>query len=231
MIPIRDDAPRLTVPFVTWTLIAINVAVFSYQFSLWFVSGREEQAFLAAYAMVPANVGSALVGSAPLLPSLLPIFTSMFLHGGWMHLIGNVWFLSIFGDNVEDELGHGLFLLFYLACGVIATIAQFLSEPSSSIPMVGASGAIAGVMGAYLIRFPRARVTVWLPIFIIFGPTFALPAFLMLTYWLGIQVVSGWGAASHGGVAWWAHIGGFVAGVGLVLLRPRRRVWTRTWRG
>ncbi len=230
MIPIRDDAPRLTVPFVTWTLIAINVAVFSYQFSLWFGAAREEQAFLAAYSLVPARVESALIGNVPLLPSLLPVLTSMFLHGGWMHLIGNVWFLSIFGDNVEDELGHVVFLLFYLACGVLAAIAQFLSDPDSSIPMVGASGAIAGVMGAYLVRFPRARVTVWLPIFIFFGPTFALPAFLMLTYWLGIQVVSGWGAAGQGGVAWWAHIGGFLAGVGLVLLRRRRRVWTRTWR-
>lgn len=231
MIPIRDDAPRLTVPFVTWSLIAMNVAVFSYQFSLWLGSGLEERAFLAAYSMVPAHVGSALTGGAPLLPSMLPLLTSMFLHGGWMHLIGNVWFLSIFGDNVEDELGHGVFLLFYLACGVIAALAQFLSDPGSAIPMVGASGAIAGVMGAYLIRFPRARVTVWLPIFIVFGPTFALPAFLMLTYWLGIQVMSGWSAGDQGGVAWWAHIGGFVAGVGLVLLRPRRRVWTRTWKG
>ena len=231
MIPIRDDAPRLTIPFFTWALILANVGVFLYQRSLGFGSGTELQAFVGAYAMVPERVGSALVGDARLVPSLLPIATSMFLHGGWMHLIGNVWFLSIFGDNVEDELGHGWFLIFYVACGVIAAVAQVISDPGSTIPMVGASGAIAGVMGAYLIRFPRARVTVWIPIFIVFGPRLALPAFLMLTYWFGIQVLSGWGDAGAGGVAWWAHIGGFVAGIGLVLLRPRRRDWTRTWIG
>lgn len=230
MFPIRDDAPRLTVPFVTWLLITANVAVFCYQVWLGFGSGHGQQAFLASFSLVPAHVGAALIGDWPLAAGLLPILTSMFLHGGWMHLLGNVWFLGIFGDNVEDELGHGLYLLFYLACGVIAGIAQFLSDPASTIPMVGASGAIAGVMGAYLIRFPRARVTVWIPIFLVVGPTFALPAFLMLTYWLAIQVLSGWGAAGQGGVAWWAHVGGFVAGVGLVLLRPRRRVWHRTWR-
>ena len=228
MFPIRDDAPRLTVPFVTWTLILANVGVFLYQFTLGIASPRAELAFMGTYAVVPARVTSALTGSEPVLAGLMPILTSMFLHGGWLHLIGNVWFLRIFGDNVEDELGHGIFLIFYLACGVIAAISQFLADPVSSIPMVGASGAIAGVMGAYLIRFPRARVTVLITI-IIFWTTVRLPAFLLLTYWLAIQVYSGTAGAGHGGVAWWAHIGGFLAGVGLVLLRPRRRDWERTW--
>ena len=231
MFPIRDDAPRLTVPFVTWLLIAANVGVFLYQFWLGLVSPRTEYAFMAAFSVVPARVSGALVGHEPFVASLLPMLTSMFLHGGWMHLLGNMWFLGIFGDNVEDELGHFFYVLFYLGCGVLAAVAQFLADPGSSIPMVGASGAIAGVMGAYLIRFPRARVTVWIPIFVIFGPRVALPAFLMLTYWLGIQLLSGWGSAGQGGVAWWAHIGGFLAGIGIVLLRPRRRVWVRTWRG
>ncbi len=230
MIPIRDDAPRLTVPVVTWFLIAANVGIFLYQFSLGLGSPRAELAFIGSYAVVPARVTSALTGSGPFVAGLLPIVTSMFLHGGWMHLIGNVWFLWIFGDNVEDELGHGVFLVFYLGCGVLAAVAQFLADPTSSIPMVGASGAIAGVMGAYLIRFPRARVTVLLPIVIIWT-TVQLPAFLMLTYWLAIQVFSGAGSAAGGGVAWWAHIGGFLAGVGLVLTRPRRRAWVHRWRG
>ena len=225
MIPIRDDAPRLTFPFFTLMLIAVNVAVFLHQVSLG--SGRDEQAFLASFALVPSQVTAALTGSGPILDGLLPVLTSMFLHGGWMHLIGNVWFLWIFGDNVEDELGHAFFLLFYIACGVFATFAQFLSEPMSQIPMVGASGAIAGVMGAYLIRFPRARVTILVPI-VIFLTTFRVPAFLMLTYWLAIQFFGVWNEGGPGGIAWWAHVGGFVAGVGLVLLRPRRRVWTQT---
>ena len=229
MIPIRDDAPRLTLPFFTWTLIAVNVGVFLYQFALAIDSPRAEMAFVGAFGVVPARVGAAITGSEPMLAGMLPILTSMFLHGGWMHLIGNMWFLWIFGDNVEDELGHGFFLLFYVGCGVLAAVAQFLADPGSNIPMVGASGAIAGVMGAYLIRFPRARVTVLFPIIIIWT-TVRLPAFLMLTYWLAIQVYSGSGSAGGGGVAWWAHVGGFAAGIGLVLMRPRRRIWDRTWR-
>lgn len=228
MIPIRDDAPRLTFPFFVWCLIGANIGVFLHQFVLGATAPAEHQAFLASFAVVPARVGGALTGSEPLIASLLPILTSMFLHGGWMHLIGNMWFLWIFGDNVEDELGHFVFLLFYVGCGVIAAVAQFLSEPGSTVPMVGASGAIAGVMGAYLLRFPKARVTILIPILFIFWTTFRLPAFLMLSYWLAVQVLSGTGGGA-GGVAWWAHIGGFVAGVGLALLRPRRRAWDRTW--
>ena len=228
MFPLRDDAPRLTLPFVTLLLIAVNVAVFVHQFRMGLESPKAQLAFIHTFGFVPARIGTALTGIEPAIAGLLPIATSMFLHGGWLHLIGNVWFLWIFGDNVEDELGHFAFLIFYLGCGVVAAVAQFLADPGSAIPMVGASGAIAGVMGAYLIRFPRARVRVLITI-IIFWTTIELPAFLMLTYWFAIQVYSGTGSAAGGGVAWWAHIGGFVAGVGLVLTRPRRRYWDRTW--
>ncbi len=228
MIPIRDDAPRITVPYVVWSLIAVNVAVFLYQVAMVADSPQAGQAFLASFGVVPARVSAVLGGSEPLLAGLLPVLTSMFLHGGWMHLLGNMWFLWIFGDNVEDELGHGIFLLFYLGCGIFAAAAQFLSDPASTIPMVGASGAIAGIMGAYMMRFPRARVTILVPI-VFFWTTFQLPAFLMLSYWLLVQFFGGSSSAA-GGVAWWAHVGGFIAGLALVLLRPRRRVWVRTWR-
>ncbi|MDE0124499.1 MAG: rhomboid family intramembrane serine protease [Bryobacterales bacterium] len=229
MIPLWDDAPSLTKPFFTWVLIVVNVGIFLYQFSLGFVTSGAQEAFIASYAVVPSRVAGAITGSEPLAAGLIPVFTSMFLHGGWMHLIGNMWFLRIFGDNVEDELGHFSFLLFFVGCGVIAAVAQLLADPGSGVPIVGASGAIAGVMGAYLIRFPRARVTVLLPLVIIWTKI-RLPAFLMLTYWLVIQVLSGTDGAAAGGVAWWAHIGGFVAGAGLILTRPRRRQWHRTWR-
>ncbi len=229
MIPIRDDAPRLTTPFVTWLLIAANVGIFLYQTGLGVASQQELRAFLGAFWLVPQDFQLAITGQGPFLSGLWPVVTSMFLHGGWMHLIGNVWFLAIFGDNVEDELGHSIFLLFYLACGVTSALAQFLADPGSTVPMVGASGAIAGVMGAYMIRFPRARITVWIPIFVIVGTKVRLAAFLMLTYWLGIQVLGGWSAGGQSGVAWWAHVGGFIAGVGLVLLRPRRREWHHRW--
>lgn len=228
MIPIRDDAPRITVPFVVWLLIAINVAAFLFQVGMAADSPRAAHALVASFGVVPARVSGVLGGSETLFAGLLPVVTSMFLHGGWMHLIGNMWFLWIFGDNVEDELGHGVFLLFYLVCGIVAAAAQILSDPASTIPMVGASGAVAGVMGAYMMRFPRARVTILIPIFF-FWTTFQLPAFLMLSYWLLVQFVSG-SSSSVGGVAWWAHVGGFVGGLALVLLRPRRRVWVRTWR-
>ena len=227
MIPIRDDAPRITVPFVVWFLIAVNVAAFLYQVGMAADSPRAANALVASFGVVPARVSAVLGGNETLLAGLLPVVTSMFLHGGWMHLIGNMWFLWIFGDNVEDELGHGVFLLFYLVCGAVAATAQILSDPASTIPMVGASGAVAGVMGAYMMRFPRARVTILIPIFF-FWTTFQLPAFLMLSYWLLVQFLSG-SSSSVGGVAWWAHVGGFVGGLALVLLRPRRRVWVRTW--
>ena len=158
-----------------------------------------------AYAVVPAHI------------HLSTLFTSMFLHGGWLHLIGNMWFLWIFGDNVEDVLGHGKYLGFYLACGVIASLAQYAMSPDSRIPTLGASGAIAGVMGAYLVKFPGNRILTLLPI-IIFWTTIDVPAWLILIYWFGLQFLGAIGpsTAQGGGVAFFAHIGGFIAGMILI---------------
>lgn len=218
MIPLRDHAPERNLrPFITWMLVAANIAVFAYQTWLGVETPRALAAFMGSFAVIPERVSLALSGDAPLVGGLVPVVTSMFLHGGWLHLLGNVWFLWIFGGNVEDQLGHRKFLLFYLICGVLAAAAQIVADPNSPVPMVGASGAIAGVMGAYLIQFPMARVTVLLPIFV-FWTTVQLPAFVMLTAWLGVQVLSSTGGGS-GGVAWWAHIGGFVVGAAFVLPR------------
>ncbi len=224
MIPLRDLTPRQRTPFVAWALVIANVAIFVYQYFV-LDTGQAQAVFLASFAAVPANIGAAVLGQESLAGGLLPLITSMFLHGGFMHLLGNMWFLWIFGDNIEDELGHVKFLLFYLTCGMLATLAHFAAEPSSTIPLVGASGAIAGVMGAYLVRFPRSRVTVLLPLVIIWT-TVQLPAFVMLLYWFTIQLLNGTADASGGGVAWWAHVGGFAIGAVLALYlnrgRPRR---------
>ena len=226
MIPLRDLTPRERTPFIAWALVLANVGIFVYQYFV-LDPGRAQAVFVASFAAVPANVGAAVLGQESLVGGLMPLVTSMFLHGGFMHLLGNMWFLWIFGDNVEDELGHFKFLLFYLTCGVLATLAHVVAEPSSAVPLVGASGAIAGVMGAYLMRFPRSRVTVLLPLVVIWT-TVRMPAFVMLLYWFAIQVLNGTADSSGGGVAWWAHVGGFAIGAVLVLYltrgRPRRTV-------
>jgi membrane associated rhomboid family serine protease len=211
MFPIRDHNPSNRTPIVTWALIAINVIVFlSYFPSL---SGSERQliAFFDTWALIPARVLSGGDGYT--------LVTSMFLHGGWMHLIGNMLFLWIFGDNLEDLLGHLRFLGFYLASGLAAALGQILAGPGSTIPMVGASGAIAGVMGGYLLFFPRARIDV-LVIIVVLIKIFTVPAWVMLGLWFGLQVVNGLSMdIAGGGVAYWAHAGGFLAGA--VLLLPR----------
>ncbi len=225
MFPLRDDAPRWGTPAITVALIVVNVAIFLFQTSLNIESPRAQQAFIETFGAIPGRATEALAGEYPLLEGLFPLVTSIFLHGGWMHLIGNMWFLWIFGDNIEDELGHVPFLIFYVACGVLASIAHYVSDPNSYVPTIGASGAIAGVMGAYIVRFPRARVTTLVPLFVIFT-TIQIPAFVMLAYWFFIQFISGaasLGSAESGGVAWWAHIGGFVAGAALIWSRPKRR--------
>jgi len=228
MIPLRDDAPRGSYPYVTVLFIAVNVAVFVYQLKLSFESPGAVEAFVYSFGAVPAKVSAALAGEYSLQSGLLPLLSSIFLHGGFFHLLGNIWFLWIFGDNVEDELGHFTYALFYLGCGLIASVAHFLANPGSSIPAVGASGAIAGVMGAYVIRYPWAKIVTLIPLFIFFT-TVELPAVVILVYWFVIQFVSG--AASigseGGGVAWWAHVGGFVAGAVLIWFRPRRRRFRR----
>lgn len=213
MFPIRDHNPSGCVPFVTYGLIAMNVGVFLY--SLQFAdTPRTLQTFYAQYALVPRFLteGFGFAG----------LFTSMFLHGGWMHIIGNMLFLYIFGDNLEDEMGHIGFTLFYVAAGLGAGVTQWLTAPYSNIPTVGASGAIAGVMGGYLLLFPKARVDILLILVFIFR-VIPVPAWLMLAIWFALQVAGGWSApADEGGVAYWAHVGGFV--VGLILTLP---VWLR----
>ncbi len=229
MIPIRDHAPERTiVPFLTWLLIAANIGVFLLQFRLQWQSPHLAAALIDTYGMVPARVLSALTLEGSLVGGFLPILTSMFMHGGWMHLIGNVWFLWIFGDNVEDALGHVGFLMVYFGGGILAAISQFAADPFTTIPMVGASGAISAVMGAYLVGFPRAQITVLVPL-LIFFTSLRIPAFVMLPLWFGLQFLNGT-SGGGGGVAWWAHIGGFAAGLALMPLisrRHRQRHWRR----
>ncbi|MFN3994265.1 MAG: rhomboid family intramembrane serine protease [Tabrizicola flagellatus] len=221
MFPIRDHNPSGKTPYVTFALIVINVLVFLGYVSM---DDWDLQRFFMTWGLVPARFTSGA--------GLETLFTSMFLHGGFLHLGGNMLFLWIYGDNLEEEMGHVGFLVFYLACGVAAGLAQALPDPASPIPMVGASGAIAGVMGGYLLMFPRAKVDV-LFIFIIFFRIFAIPAWVVLGLWLAIQIFSGVSTPSDvGGVAYWAHVGGFVAGLVLTLPAWLRRggqgYWQRT---
>ena len=223
MFPIRDHNPSGRTPFVTWGLIAANILIFLSYLSI-YADAQAVNVFYYNWAFIPARFYLGENTSA--------LITSMFLHGGFMHLLGNMLFLFIFGDNIEDEMGHLPFLAFYLACGVAATLAQFIFDPVSIIPMVGASGAIAGVMGAYLLMYPRARVDIFV-FFIIFFRIFPIPAWLMLGLWLGMQFIGGLGAdPSTGGVAYWAHAGGFLAGLvfalPLWLRRGGQAYWAQT---
>ena len=219
MFPIRDHNPSGQTPYVTFTLIAINVLVFLWYFTS--LSEWDTQRLFLAWGLVPARLMSG--------EGLETVATSMFLHAGWMHLGGNMLFLWIFGDNLEEEMGHLGFLIFYLACGAAAGLAQALPDPGSPMPMVGASGAIAGVMGGYLLLFPKARVDV-LFIFIIFFRIFAIPAWIVLGIWLALQIFSGVATPTDaGGVAYWAHVGGFVAGLVLTLPAWRRRGASGYW--
>ncbi|MBD1204410.1 MAG: rhomboid family intramembrane serine protease [Rhodobacteraceae bacterium] len=223
MLPIRDHNPSGRVPFVTFALIGANVGIFC----LYWLSIDSELAlgrFFMTWGLVPARISYG--------EGFGTFLTSMFLHGGWMHLAGNMVFLWIFGDNMEEEMGHLGFLLFYLASGVAAAGAQYLAEPASVIPMVGASGAIAGVMGGYLLMFPKARVDVFF-FFVVFFRVIPIPAFIVLGIWFAIQLGSGWATpADQGGVAYWAHAGGFVAGLAVTVPLWLRlggpRCWGRT---
>ena len=221
MFPIRDHNPSTRTPFVTWALIVVNVVIFLSYFPT--LSGSEARllAFFADWALVPAEV---LAGA-----DAHTVLTSMFLHGGWMHLIGNMLFLWIFGDNMEDLLGHLGFLAFYVVSGLAAAAGQILAGPGSSIPMVGASGAIAGVMGGYLLFFPRARIDVLVIIFFLIK-VLTVPAWLMLGLWFGLQLVNGLSMdIANGGVAYWAHAGGFAAGAILVMPMWLRRGGVAYW--
>jgi membrane associated rhomboid family serine protease len=219
MIPLKDDNPTRSVPFMNYALIASCVLVFLWEASL----GPRLEAAIYAFGFVPdVLLGGGRSPAGAAVPAWATVFTSMFLHGGWMHLIGNMLYLWIFADNVEDRLGHGRFVVFYALCGVAAAIAQAVPDPDSRIPMVGASGAISGVLGAYLLMFPRAHVLVLLPL----GPLSQLvrmPAMLVLGLWFALQLLSETFAPPGAGVAFRAHIGGFVAGLLLLpVFRPKR---------
>ena len=227
MIPLRDTITTRTVPFITRLLVAANVAAFLLEF----LQGERLEAFLFTFAFVPERFFNPGLFGWTFGEAVVTIFTAMFLHGGLAHLLGNMLFLWIFGDNVEDALGHLGFLAFYLAAGVCATLLQAFLSPSSTIPNLGASGAIAGVLGAYLVYFPRARIVTVVPLFILF-PMIEIPAGLYLLGWFAMQfwmasaqlTHAGRAAASQGGVAFWAHVGGFVVGVAWALShRPARR--------
>jgi len=219
LIPLRDIIPSRTTPVVTIALIAVNVLVFLFELSL----GRAVDAFTLYWGLVPAAF------------SWVTVFTSMFLHGGVLHVAGNMLYLWIFGDNVEDRMGHGRFLVFYLLCGVAAALAQTITTPDSVVPMVGASGAIAGVLGAYFVLYPKSRIVTLIPLFFFFQ-VIEVPAILFLGIWFLMQFISGLGSIvtvtgqSAGGVAFWAHIAGFVAGIsGVVVFRRPERQRVEWW--
>ncbi len=217
MLPLRDHNPSRSTPVINYLLIVLNILMFFWEMSL----GRNFERALSAVAFIPARFWSGEF----LLPNIMTIFVSMFLHGGLLHIGGNMLYLWIFGDNIEDHLGHFRYLIFYLACGFIATLSHAFFNPASVVPSIGASGAIAGVLGAYIILFPSARVTTLIPIFF-FITIRELPAVFILGFWFVLQFFSGvgsLGAQNAGGVAYFAHIGGFVAGMILVLLMGGRR--------
>ncbi len=210
LLPLKDSQRSTTTPIITGGLIAVNVFVFLYQLTLDPFSTND---FVYAFGFVPQHF------------TLLSILTSLFLHSGWMHLISNMVFLWIFGDNIEDVLGHWKYLLFYLLCGVAAALAQYLVNPDSRIPQIGASGAIFGVMGAYLVKFPHTKILTVGWFIILFS--FEMPAWLLLVYFIGLQFLSGVGSIAdvmtqRGGIAYFAHIGGFFAGMLLILIMRTR---------
>ncbi|MFZ1008938.1 MAG: rhomboid family intramembrane serine protease [Candidatus Sulfotelmatobacter sp.] len=224
MLPIRDDQPRYSTPWVNGFLIGLNLLIFFFEFTL---DPRSLDLLARQFGVVPSHLMAFLSGSPKysLLDVVLPFFTSMFLHGSWMHVIGNVWFLFIFGDNVEDYLGHFKYLVFYIFVGLIAMATQVMVSLHSTVPTLGASGAIAGVLGAYFVLYPRARVLTWFFVFVVW-----VPAWIILGYWFALQFLSGtasialYAHQNVGGVAFWAHVGGFVAGALLVKVFGEREL-------
>ncbi|MFL2983316.1 MAG: rhomboid family intramembrane serine protease [Candidatus Neomarinimicrobiota bacterium] len=204
LFPYKDDNPRVLFPYVTYLIIVVNILIFLFQFHLIGSNPHSIKNIIYSFGFIPNQFNP------------FNIITSMFIHGGIGHLVGNMWFLYIFGDNIESILGHLRYFYFYLFCGIGAAVVQFLIEPTSTIPIVGASGAIAGILGSYMIKFPKARVHVF-AVIIIFITTFIVPAQIVLGIWFIIQLSSGLsslGIDTTGGVAWFAHIGGFMIGIG-----------------
>lgn len=224
MIPLRDTIKSKTTPYVNYALIISCGIVFLYEITL----GSNAEAFLWRFGVIPSDVTNAIRGRYISIPAFIPLITSMFLHGGLFHIGGNMLFLYVFGDNVEDKLGHAAYLVFYLLCGIGAAAVEVFFHPTSQVPLIGASGAIAGVLGAYFILYPRARVLTLIPLIIIF-PVVELSAFFFLGFWFIMQFLQGslsYGASASGGVAWWAHAGGFLFGAALLpvmLLFSKRR--------
>lgn len=231
MIPLYDTIPSRRKPYVVYALIGINVAVFIYQLLL---SRIELIGFLYNFGLVPARFTSSRwsviwqlrTGLSLHSNRWLTLLTHMFIHGGWSHLIGNMWFLGLFGDNVEDELGHVRFLIFYLSSGVLASLTHFSLNLNSQVPMVGASGAISAVMGAYFVLFPYSRIVSLVPFYFFMPFLVAIPAFMYLFFWFIFQVLSGlFDSPTGSGVAYWAHIGGFVVGMIYGYIRRRKRYY------
>lgn len=231
-IPLNDNVRRRIFWFSTLALIVANTLVFVYELSL----GASINRFIQTFGLVPARYttphGTIILSSLALF--LVPVFTSMFIHAGWLHLIGNMLFLFVFGRSIEDRFGHGQFLLLYFLCGVGAAFTDVMFNVGSQVPTIGASGAIAGILGAYLISYPKARITTLIPLLIIFW-TIRLPALLVLGYWFLIQFIAGYQmmaieTTTGGGVAWWAHVGGFLLGMLLALVMPKRRHGTVQFR-
>jgi membrane associated rhomboid family serine protease len=227
MLPLKDDQPRYSTPYVNTFLIGLNILIYLLQFLQQVADPRGAELLARQFGEVPAHLAAFLAGSPrySLEQVVLPFFTSMFLHAGWTHVLGNMWFLYIFGDNIEDYLGHFTYLLFYLLCGLFAMATQVAIYPHSNVPTVGASGAIAGVLGAYFILYPRARVLTWFFVFILY-----LPAWVVLGEWFVLNFLSGaqtlsmaHAGADMGGVAFWAHVGGFVSGLVMAKVFPERR--------
>ena len=228
MIPLKDDVPSVTIPYVTIGLIVLNVLAFLYQTSIGTAGERAAEAFVFEFGATPCRITGACPADFP--SPYVTIFTSMFLHGGFLHVGGNMLYLWIFGDNVEDTLGHARFTLLYFVAGVAAALTQIAINPQSAVPMIGASGAVSGVLGAYILLFPFAGVQM-LVVFGFFARVTRWPALVVLGLWIVIQFFSGiltfsssaWGGGEAGGTAWFAHIGGFLAGIVLLfLMRPQR---------
>lgn len=228
MIPIRDDNPVHKTPYVTILLLVVNISLFLYQ--MFIVGGSEGEAFWMKFGAIPFEIThfrelSTTPAYDTPFPNIFTLFTSMFLHGGFMHLGGNMLYLWIFGDNIEYIMGSFRFLGFYLLTGIIAALSHIIIDPSSTTPMIGASGAISGILGAYLLKFPKARVQVLIFLFV-FITTINVPAIIVLGFWFIMQLMSGYaalGQSTGGGVAWFAHIGGFIAGLILVNRFQKRR--------
>lgn len=235
MIPLKDKNPSPVFPYVNLSIILVNVLVFFYELSL----GYSLQDFIYHYGIVPARYFDLQISHYfSLVDQIRPLFASMFLHGGWLHLIGNMWTLYIFGDNVEGHLGHFRYLMFYLLCGLMAALIHLLTNLHSQMPTIGASGAIAGIMGAYFLLYPNARIVTLVFIFF-FITMIEIPAYVFLGFWFFIQFFNGAfsvlsGANRFGGIAWWAHIGGFGGGILLVKTvfsspRPPKKRSRRSW--